>query len=62
MVAIDCGFSFIMISSECDRGGTLFLQFSSAPSNTSNQKIVNVPLGDLLVFTVRLSKIRIKTV
>ena len=38
------------------------LQFSSAPSNTSNQKRVDVPLGYLLVCTVRLSKIRIKTV
>ena len=38
------------------------LQLSSAPSNTSNQKRVDVPLGDLLVFNVRLSKIRIKTV
>ena len=29
------------------------LQLSSAPSHASNQKRVDVPLGDLLVFTVR---------
>ena len=38
------------------------VQFSSVPSNTSNHKRVDIPLGDLLVFDVRLSKIRIKTV
>ena len=30
----------------------LCLQFSSAPSNTSNHKRVDIPLGDLLVFDV----------
>ena len=64
MLAIEFGFSVILISSICDHGRTSFYNFLllSLPTHQIRNWRVDVPLGHLLVFTVRLSKIRIKTV
>ena len=64
MLATEFGFSFIVISSICDHGRTSFYNFLllSLPTHQIRSWRVDVPLGHLLVFTVRLSKIRVKTV
>ena len=54
MLAIECGFSFIVISSISDRGRTSFYNFLllSLPTHQIRNWRVDVPFGHLLVFTI----------